>query len=448
VRIPTAHGRAAQLQQAEIRGRRGGARDPSGYDVHMKTVSKLAFALCACASMTMKAQDAVDAPERWSFAAFGTGSLVHSDEDQADFGHTQLMSRGAGYSDPWALNVDTRLGGQVTVNATSSLSAVVQVVAEHRYDDSFRPHVEWANLRYDIGPDLSVRAGRTALPIFLFTESRRVGFALPWVRTPLEVYELVPVTSNDGVDVTWRRRIGEGTNTMQVALGQSASRFIQDGATREVTTRDQFVIADTYELGNLSLRANYGQARVTMDVYRPLFEGFRQFAFLGGDAIADRYELEGRLGRYMGVSVSYQPGTGFVIGELGRLETHAVLGNRTGGYLSAGRRFGNVTPYVTWGAVRLTTPSSDPGLPVPPALTASPLPLLNAALNVALNASPRQSTATVGVRWDVARNTALKLQFDRMDLGANSSGTLTYLQPGFVPGGVVHLVSASVDFVL
>jgi hypothetical protein len=408
----------------------------------------IALAMCAFAPALSYAQDAAPEAPLLSFAAFGTGGIVHSDEDQADFGRSQLMSRGAGYSSAWATNVDSLVGAQVTFAATPALSAVVQVVAEHRYDDSYRPHVEWANVRYDFSPDFSVRAGRIALPIFLFTESRRVGYALPWVRTPLEVYELVPVTTNDGIDLTWKRRWGQGTNTLQVAVGKSASKFIQDGATREVSTKDQFVAADTYEIGNLSLRANYGQARVTMDVYRPLFEGFRQFDFLGGDAIADRYELEGRLARYMGVSVSYQPGTWFAIGEWGRLETNAVLGDRYGYYLSTGRRFGRFTPYVTWGEMRLTTPSSDPGLPVPPALAATPLPLLNAGLDVALNASPRQSTTTAGIRWDVARHAAIKLQYDRMDLGAGSAGTLTFLQPGFQPGIVVHLLSASVDFVL
>ncbi len=164
-----------------------------------------------------------------------------------------------------------------------------------------------------------------------------------------------------------------------------------------------------------------------------------------------KYELDGKLARYMGVSASYQPGTWFATGEWGRLETNALIGDRVGWYVSGGRRFGDFTPYLTFGELRLTTSSSDPGLPVPPSLppfAAAAIPVLNAGLNVALNSAPRQSTATAGIRWDVLRNVAIKVQYDHLNLGANSSGTLTNVQPGFQPGGTVHLISASVDFVL
>jgi hypothetical protein len=54
---------------------------------------------------------------------------------------------------------------------------------------------------------------------------------------------------------------------------------------------------------------------------------------------------------------------------------------------------------------------------------------------------------TLGVRWDFAKNTALKLQYDHIDLGDNSAGRLANVQPGFTRGSNVNLFSAALDFV-
>jgi hypothetical protein len=384
-----------------------------------------------------------------SFGAFGTVGIVHSSEDQADFVHSATIPRGAGASDAWAADVDTLLGAQVTAVVTSRISAVVQVVAEHNYDNSYEPHVEWANLQYEVAPGFSVRVGRIALPIFMHTASRKVGFALPWVRTPAEVYELVPVTSNDGVDVTWDVPVGPGVNTFQFAVGRSSAKYSgRTGITYTADTRDQFTAANSYEFGAVLLRANYGQAHLTLDALQTVFDGLRQFGPAGA-ALADRYEVKGRLARFMGLSASYDPGRWFAAAEWGRLNTYAATGNREGWYLSGGRRIGALTPYVTFSSLALRSESSDPGLDLArlPGPAAPAAAQLNAALNTVLN-GPRQENVAAGLRWDLLRNVSFKVQYDHLDLGRDSKGTLSNLQPGFKPGGTVHLLSATVDFVL
>ncbi|MET0207486.1 MAG: hypothetical protein ABW220_00515, partial [Burkholderiaceae bacterium] len=98
-------------------------------------------------------------PERatplFAFDAFGTLGVVHADETRADFTRTTLRPSGAGASERWSPKVDSLLAGQVTFTPTSRLSAVVQVVSQQRYDDTFKPTVEWANLKYQVAPDLT-----------------------------------------------------------------------------------------------------------------------------------------------------------------------------------------------------------------------------------------------------------------------------------------------------
>ena len=51
------------------------------------------------------------------------------------------------------------------------------------------------------------------------------------------------------------------------------------------------------------------------------------------------------------------------------------------------------------------------------------------------------------MRWDFFKNTALKLQYDHVDLGTGSAGRLAHPQPTMVRGGSYNLVSVALDFV-
>ena len=112
------------------------------------------------------ADDPVSTPPKFVFSGFGTLGVVHSSEDQADFTSTFFKPNGAGYSHAWSGAVDSLLAVQVVAKPTAKLSAVVQVISEQRYDGTYWPHVEWANVKYQFTPDFSVRVGRTVLPAF------------------------------------------------------------------------------------------------------------------------------------------------------------------------------------------------------------------------------------------------------------------------------------------
>lgn len=411
-------------------------------------------ALCALAlhAGAARADEAEPEPSVFSFSGFGTLGLVHSSEHRADFTGGKFRPIGAGYSADWSADVDSLIAAQVTATFTPKLSAVVQVVSELNYDHSYRPHVEWANLKYQFTPDFSVRVGRTALPVFAVTDSRKIGYANPWVRPPVEVYSLVPVTSNDGIDASYRMQVGAATNTLLFAAGSSDTRLPGGDGSSPVPTarvRKVLTLVDTHEWGSASLRLNYGQARLSLNYLEPLFDGFRQFG-PPGVAIADRYDVHDRLISFLGVGAGYDPGDWFLTGEWGRISSRgSVLGGSTGWYGSGGYRFGKFTTYATYGKRSADGNTSDPGLDLstlPPHLVPA-AGQLNAALNFSLRSKTVQSTASVGGRWDFARSAALKLQLDYTRLGAGSSGVLTNLQPGFTPGGRNIVLSATLDFV-
>jgi hypothetical protein len=305
--------------------------------------------------------------------------------------------------------------------------------------------VEWANVKYQVTPDLYIRAGRIALPSFLVSDYRKVGYANPWVRPPIEVYSLVPVTTNDGADASYRLRAGEFTSTAQVTYGQSD---IVETTGSVDKARRVWGISETLERGGLTLRATYQHGNVTVASINPLFAAFRQFG-PAGVSLADKYDSDARPFDFVGVGGIFDPGRWFVMGEWGTTESHSALGKRSAWYGSGGYRFGKLTPYLTYAEARADSKTSDPGLNAaafPPEL-AGTIAGLNAGLNTLLRSIPVQKTFSIGGRWDFRKNAALKLQYEHIRLGAGSNGTLTNVQPGFQPGGTLNVFSAAVDFV-
>jgi hypothetical protein len=381
----------------------------------------------------------------FAFNGFGTAGVVHSSEDQADFTGSIPQPNGAGYSHAWSADVDSRIGAQLTATFTPQFSAVVQLIAEQNYDNSYRPAVEWANIKYQITQDLSVRVGRIVLPVFLVSDFRKVGYANPWVRPPVEVYGVEPLTNNDGIDVSYRLHFGEVTSTLGSTYGRTYRTDFAAGQSSE--TKDLWGIFDRTEYGAALFNFSYVSAHTSLQPNIALFDDFRQFG-PQGIAIADKYELVNKLGTIIALGASYDPGKWFAMGEWTKINTRSFVGLSTAWYVSGGYRIGKFTPYLTYSAVKVQT-TSDPGLNLSalPTFLAGPAAALNAGLNEVLGMRPVQRTLSAGSRWDFAKNFDLKLQFDHTRLGPGSPGTLINEQPGFRPGGTVNLFSATIDFV-
>lgn len=380
------------------------------------------------------------------FSGFGTLAAVGSDNRDADFVSTIFQPNGVGFTRPWSVTPDSRLGGQLDAVFNSRWSAVVQVVSQHRHDNTFIPQLEWANVKFQATPELSLRLGRIAAPSFLVSDSRFVGYAQPWIRPPVEVYGVLPITSNDGVDLTYRRQFSTFTSTFQAYYGRAKARLESGSA----TSRPGWGVNNTVQFGDLTLRAGYSANEVDLDLpgVTTLLGGFGAFTAIPGPigaqaaAIVGRYDTRDiQLGAFS-LAASYDPGDWFVMSELVDFRGEGILADSRSWYATAGWRLGSVTPYVTYARTRSSV-GNEPGLPLP---AAAPLNAgLNATLNNQFNGS--QSTTSVGVRWDFMKNVALKAQYDYVDLGPNSAGRFTDVQPAFQRGGHVNLFSLGLDFV-
>jgi hypothetical protein len=397
----------------------------------------------------------------YSFNGFSTLSAIYSDEDQADFVSSWLLQpNGAGHTSQWHAGVDTKLGGQVNAQFNERLSAVLQVVVERQEDNAWAPAIEWANIRYRLNDNVSLRLGRTVLATFMVSDTRLVGYANPWIRGPQELYQIVPITNIDGVDVIYTRDFGDWRNTLQMTFGQTNQDLISDG---ELRARNSFLLSNSLEYDYATFRLAYLTAHLDLDTPESnalinaynylsdtlaLTSGLEEAA-AQASTIPGRYALIDAPIEVYSAGLRLEPNNWLFIAEWALVTEANALSKAEAWYATLGYRLDSVTPYLTLAEVNGDTPRepgvSTSGMPLPLATTTN---AMNTGLNQFLSgASHAQKSITLGIRWDFISNAALKLQYQHIDFDEKSAGRLANVQPNFEPGNRVNTFSAAIDFV-
>lgn len=339
-----------------------------------------------------------DEPRIFTLSGFGTLGMTHSSLDTADYMSSSLQPNGSGATRRYDFENDSKFGLQLTARVTDKLSAVVQVIAQHEYDNTLKPRLEWANVKYAFTPDFSVRVGRIEVPTFLNSEYRNVGYAFPWVRLPVEMYNTQPLTNSDGADISYRFGARGVSNTVRVIYGYSTFH-VNPGMFR---TEGKNILGfdNTIEIGNFTGHFGYQHATVNLP-------------FLTKQPV-----------NVYSIAASYDPGQWFVQSELARVTVEQVTPGYVSGYLMGGVRYAKATFFATYAQAH--------GLGHPTAIP---------------NYNNGQRDVSVGVRWDFMRNIDLKVQYDHVWLPSNSTGTFINQQPGYRLGSGSNVFSAALDFV-
>ena len=395
-------------------------------------------------SLTAVAHAAEGAPSMLSVSGFGTVSAVYSDERHADYVGNIFQPNGAGHTRAVSLDPDSKLGLQATAKFTPSLTGVLQVLSQHQYDNTYRPQVEWANLKYDITPGLKARAGRIALPAFMFSETRYVGFANTWAAAPQEMYANLPITSADGVDGTWIKNVGPAINTLQVFYGRGAAKLAIGKAKADTLAG----FNNSFEFDSTTLRIGYTYTQLNLGstAAQNIIDGFRAIGaspapFAGqARAIAERNDVKSADLNVVSLGVQHNIGDWQLITEAMHFKGDSIFVDRNAWYGTVARRVGDFTPYVSLGEIKTKRPDAE-------SLGGAAAPLVGALNTVRGLQAPSQQMAHVGVRWDFMKNFAAKAQYTHLKMGAGSQGLLVHPESDYQPGGKVNLLTLGVDFV-
>ncbi len=406
------------------------------------------------AAVPVMAQDS----GHFRISGFGTLAATRSTEKNADFITNFSMPDGPGHTRDTDFKNDSRLGLQLDWRLGAGFSLVVQGISEHRYDDTFTPYVNIASLKYQISPGVALRAGRIPYSAYLISDYQKVGYAQPWVRPPVEVYQFNPLNFVDGGDLTWQANAGSWAFSGQFLAGTSTVKLSPSTLALTYTPPGQAVPDSKWEGKNIlagSVAVNRGHATVrgfylTMKgsfydagfdgPYGP-FAGMSPFtalrtlppAFGGNAALADQYQIRDDKVVYESAAFNYDPGNWFLmVEETRKTGDENMFLHFTAGYATVGLRLGDWTPYATYAWKHTTSPTTNPN------------PIINAVVS---GLDRGQTSYSAGLRWDFRANMALKAQFDRATNATGSSGAFTNVQPAFKPGESYNLATLALDFV-
>lgn len=112
-------------------------------------------------------------------------------------------------------------GVQVKYKFSDQLSATAQLVS--RASEHMKGEVDWAYLTWDVTPDTTVQVGRRRLPIYAFSDSVYIGYTLPWIRVPQDIYGW-EVGAYNGVNVSHRKTFGDWAVIGNVFAGQESTK--------------------------------------------------------------------------------------------------------------------------------------------------------------------------------------------------------------------------------
>jgi len=364
-----------------------------------------------------------------SFSGFATIGLVQGGD--SDLGFTRDLTRSGVFDNDNSIKQDSVLGVQVDSRFNTDWSATAQMVLRDRFDDSLEEHLEWAYLRYRADDEWSFRVGRTVVDLFTLSDYRNIGFAYLWARPPVEFYGAVIFDYVDGVDVTYSTLLPNSYLRIKIFAGESTNYLSRGTDTDELEINPIVGVNATWDYGKWSSRVGF--ARTTADFQSESLQQlsdalglvpaqiWRQAPELSEDVL-----LVDRDFNYFNLGVTYDSHPWIVQGELSYIDSSfKFYPDTTSGYISLGYRHKSMTYFSMFSAAessdgpRQITAPSNPPIPADPA---NPLyQLYLGTQQLADDNVTRQSTVSIGARWDLSANIALKMQYDRHQLDAYGS---------------------------
>ena len=299
-----------------------------------------------------------DIGDRFRINGFFSGGVAVNDGDPAELSIY-------GIEDNYSTDAVSRLGIQMSFEVTDDMSLTGQLVS--RGVNNYDIEAEWAYLSWDVTNKFTVRIGRQRIPYYLLSEYLEVGYAYPWVRPPIELYN-IPISSTDGLSVLYDFSLGAVNFSTQAYAG--AGSGFADQLEGEFTLNQAWGIAQFFEWNDFTFRVGYNTSN--LDVGNIQADGVGQSLIDGTEAIAtlingnpaltptivaslgpapmlEPLNLENVSTEYISAAFSYDNGSLLVMGEIANLKVRDLaqpVGD--GGYLTIGYRFGDWMPHATY----------------------------------------------------------------------------------------------------
>jgi len=403
----------------------------SGWLCKSATVGAL-LCLSLSSPVAWAQDDPVDAGQpEFSLHGFGTLGLARVDDDHAQLVRDLSQPNGAGTR--WSTKIDSLLGLQTNIHFSPNTEGVVQLVSRYHADSSYRPELTWAFLRHDFSPDVSLRVGRLGTEFYMLGDSRLVGYSNLSVRPPPDFYGSLVFSYIDGLDATMTRPVASGLLKGKLFAGRSPEETpYAPGIIWDLKGSQLVGGYLDYTSGPWQLRVSHVRARFNQEMPVDQLVGMPYLSMV------PEMSMAGQHARFSSLGLVYDQGPLNVQLMLNRIghESAAYVSSRAG-YVLAAYRLDAVTPYL--GVSRSVSDS--------PSIPHSPFPGVDDVTRSLISQSVTdQNTYTIGARWDLQKNMALKAQVDWVR-GSPASVFLLKGDRRSSWDGNMNVVSLTLDFV-
>lgn len=280
--------------------------------------------------------------------------------------------------------------------------------------------VDWAYLSYRTTPNITVRGGRMAVDLFMLSEYRNVTFDYLWTHPVVEFYTPLPFTHFDGMDFKYTHPLASGNLDFKIFGGYVHSDISVYRGTHHMSFLP--IVGGNVVYDSLHWKARLSFASAEVDEIKnpgdPLLEALKQTPSVIWPQAQDYFnKLNGENKRinYLSAGIIYDKNNWIIQSEAAWAFSRWINGSMFTGYASAGRRFGPFTIYSTVSGAKTLgekTTVTQPLLPLPQ------FNELQQATQTALNSMRiDQQTFSLGARWDVHPQVALKAQWDHTWIG-------------------------------
>ena len=306
-----------------------------------------------------------------------------------------------GYTNDIEFKNESLFAVQLSSDLGDKLSVTAQLMAKGAED--FDAKFAWAFLSYQLSDDLRLNAGRFRIPFYKYSDYLDVGYAFDWARTPRAVYD-VEFDTMDGVSLYHSTSIADMTSNVQLVYGAYEGDISVSGALSRSKVQD--ITGGSWELSNdwLSARIAYFMADVTINAtaFTPLFSALNTFGF---GAVAREIDFNEDEGTFFGFGLSYDRNNWVAVTEYTNVRVkNSYMADRDAYFVSVGRRFDNVTPYISYEKDDDTSKSAIYKA-IPPQV-----PLLATVAGVVESQLADRDTWSFGLRYDFHPSAAFKLQ--------------------------------------
>lgn len=313
---------------------------------------------------------------------------------------------------------DTKLGLQGTASFDEQkYSVTAQIVS--RGASNGQMDLEWLYGSYKLSSKITLHAGRQRLPVFYYSESQDVGFALPWTHLPPWLYGWQAVNYN-GASMRYQDQFGAWAANFDLLGGNEHRR---DSGYWKVYGNGRLSTTDVNWTniigGNLTLSRDWFETRLvyiqskTQDQPVSNSWDFTTLTYSVAPTVAPVAKQ-----KIYGLTLKADYQNWLLYGEIIHINHPGLTYKDFAQIAAAGYRYGKWLPMVTWDHYMGTVVTGY--LPNAPQSTRN-----------------SEETYTLSVRYDLTVSSDLKLQYDV---------TSDHSDPGFNPRyGTSRLLTFAYD---